>query len=241
MAGPSPGSQRESPEKESRSRIGAWVQTTQGIISIIAGIVAVLGATGIAFAAHYSQPLVSPAPTLSIPAATSSPSPSALVTTSSASAPEPSAPESSVPVTSLSSTEQQLANMLNSSVLDYCTSHSSLEGGAVIAAVNCDYLNSGPTRRPLVEALASGTTAAWFRDNTAGFVNGNDCADGRYLGVYDHNGSVAGQLGCTVESNGLLRIVWVVGNQVGVIAEGSDFQALYSWWESYSCLVPTAC
>jgi hypothetical protein len=131
--------------------------------------------------------------------------------------------------------------MLNPNVLNYCSGRSDLEAGIVLAAINCAYTGTGPTKKPLAETLASGYYTTWFNDNTSGFANSNDCANGEYLGLWYHNGAVAGHLGCIIESNGLLRLVWVVNNQVGLIAEGSDHQALYSWWQAHACMLPNAC
>ena len=158
-----------------------------------------------------------------------------------ASAPPSAPPPSTAPTAGqLSSAEQQLENMLNGTVLSYCASAPAEEGGAVTAAVNCDYLNSGPTKHPLAESLVAGSAQTWFNNLTGGFVNGDDCAAGRYVGVWYHDGTVRGPLGCSFV-NGLLRIVWVVDGQVGVIAEGTSATALFTWFTDYGCLVPAAC
>jgi serine/threonine protein kinase, bacterial len=163
-------------------------------------------------------------------------------TTPSGGSPSPAAPQSPASSSpSLSTAEQQLAAMLNPGVLDNCTGRPDEESGDILAAVNCSYVTSGPTLRPLAETLAAGTAETWFQDNTSGFTNNNDCPGGQYVGTWSHLGSVAGQLGCTIESNGLLRIVWVVGNEVGVIAEGSSPQALWTWWKNSACLVKSVC
>jgi hypothetical protein len=82
--GASGGSQRENPEKASRSRFGEWVQTTQGIVSIIAGVVALIGGgTGVAIAAHHNSSPPSPNPTPSISITTSNPGPTSSSTTPS--------------------------------------------------------------------------------------------------------------------------------------------------------------
>jgi hypothetical protein len=130
--------------------------------------------------------------------------------------------------------------MLNGRVLAYCASAPAEEGGAVTAAINCDYLNPGPTKHPLVESLVAGSAQTWFNNLTGGFVNGHNCAAGQYLGLWYHNGTVGGLLGCGFV-NGLLRIVWVIDGQVGVIAEGAIPTTLDSWFAEYGCLVPAAC
>jgi hypothetical protein len=95
--------------------------------------------------------------------------------------------------------------------------------------------------RPLAEMLSAGSAETWFQDNTSGFATGGGCPDGEYVGVWNHDSTEAGQLGCTIEASGLLRIVWVIGNDVGLIAEGSNAQTLWSWWQSNACLVRSAC
>jgi serine/threonine-protein kinase len=139
------------------------------------------------------------------------------------------------------SAEQQLIGMLNARVMDNCTARSQGEGGIVLAAINCSAVASGPTLRPLVEALSSGTAGTWFQNQASGVTNNNDCPDGEYNGTWSHNGVVEGQLVCKVESNGLLRMAWVIDGSIGVIAEGSDHAALHNWWRGNACLVPSAC
>ena len=100
---------------------------------------------------------------------------------------------------------------------------------------------SGPTLRPLVETLSAGTAGTWFQNQASGVTNNNDCPDGEYNGTWSHNGVVAGQLVCKVESNGLLRMAWTIDGNIGVIAEGSDHDALHNWWRGNACLIPAAC
>jgi hypothetical protein len=155
--------------------------------------------------------------------------------------PTPSSPSPSPsPTASLSITEQQLVNMLNANQLDRCTARPDEEGGDVLAAVNCSATTSGPTLRPLAELLTAGSGQTWFQDNTHGFTNRNNCVAGEYVGTW-HNSYTSGPLGCTIWSNGTLRIVWVVGGEVALIAEGSDYQAMYSWWRSNSCPALSVC
>ena len=141
----------------------------------------------------------------------------------------------------LSAAEQQLANRLNSRIFDDCTSSADELSVNTLAAINCTAITE-PTSRPLAETLAPGHAETWFQNNTRGYTNSSNCADGSHVGTWSHDGSVAGQLGCGLEANGMLRIVWIVDdNQVGIIAVSSDHQALYNWWESNACAVPAAC
>jgi hypothetical protein len=143
---------------------------------------------------------------------------------------------------SLDAGEKQLANSLNSRVFDNCTGRADVLSVNTVAAINCSATTVGPTSRPLAETLTSGHAETWFQNNTSGYTNSSTCADGSYVGTWSHDGSVAGQLGCGLEANGLLRIVWIVdNNQVGIIAEGSNHQALYNWWNSNACAVSAAC
>ena len=153
--------------------------------------------------------------------------------------PSPSPSQSST--STLSAGEQQLVNLLNASILDACTGRPDEETGVITAAVNCTNTTSGPTLLPLAEMLSAGSGGTWFQDNTSGFTTGGSCPDGDYVGTWTHDNSQAGQLGCTIEANGLLRIVWVIGGDVGMIAEGSNAQTLWSWWQGNACLVPSAC
>lgn len=95
--------------------------------------------------------------------------------------------------------------------------------------------------RPAIEAFASGNAQTWFQEHTSGFKSGSNCVGGSYLGTWSHDGTDAGQFGCALISGGLLRLVWVVGNQVGFVAEGSDAQAVYDWWKTIACALPAAC
>ncbi len=142
---------------------------------------------------------------------------------------------------SLSAAEQQLANSLNSRIFDDCTSSAHELSVNTLAAINCSAI-TGPPSRPLAETLAPGHAGTWFQNNTKGYANSNDCGGGSYVGIWLHNGSVAGQLGCGLGANGVLRIVWTIdNNQVGLIAQSSDHQGLYDWWRSNACAVPAAC
>ena len=140
-----------------------------------------------------------------------------------------------------SSAETQLIGMLNARVMDNCTARTQDEGGIILAAINCSAVASGPTLRPLVETLSAGTAGTWFQNQASGVTNNNDCPDGAYNGTWSHNGVVEGQLVCKVESNGLLRMAWVIDGNIGVIAEGSDHEALHDWWRGNACLVPSVC
>jgi serine/threonine protein kinase len=145
------------------------------------------------------------------------------------------------PTASLSAGEQQLVSLLNSNFLDDCTGRPSAEGGIIVAAVNCTSTTTGPTLLPLAELLSAGTAGTWFQDNTGGFTNAGNCPGGQYLGNWAHKGTVEGQLGCTIEANGLLRIVWVIGGDVGLTAEGSNPQTLWTWWQNHACEMPSIC
>ena len=179
------------------------------------------------------------------PAGATNPSPGPLevtktVTGSAAGPSSPSPSPSPSPTASLSTAEQQLVNMLNANQLDRCTARPDEEGGDVLGAVNCSATTSGPTLRPLAELLTAGSGQTWFQNNTHGFTNSNNCVAGEYVGTW-HNSYTSGPLGCTIWSNGTLRIVWVVGGEVALIAEGSDYQAMYNWWRSNSCPVLSVC
>ena len=141
----------------------------------------------------------------------------------------------------LTAAEQQLANSLNSRIFDACTSSADELSVNTLAAINCS-ATTGPPSRPLAETLAPGHAETWFQNNTSGYTNSNNCVGGSYVGTWSHDGSVAGQLGCGLGADGVLRIVWIVDdNQVGIIAQNSDHQALYNWWKSNACAVTAAC
>jgi hypothetical protein len=141
----------------------------------------------------------------------------------------------------LTAAEQQLANSLNSRIFDACTSSADELSVNTLAAINSS-ATIGPPSRPLAETLAPGHAETWFQNNTSGYSNSSNCVGGSYVGTWSHDGSVAGQLGCGLEANGALRIVWMVDDdQVGLIAGSSDHQALYNWWKSNACAIPAAC
>jgi hypothetical protein len=141
------------------------------------------------------------------------------------------------PTVSLTEGEQKLVGQLNSNRLTNCTGRSDLEGNGIAAAINCQSTEVGPTKRPLVVHFADiGSAERWFSNNTAGFVGGNACADGKKLGSWTHDGVTAGMLGCSYTDGGF-RIVWVIDNAlIGVIADGSDGPAMYEWWTNTACL-----
>jgi hypothetical protein len=139
------------------------------------------------------------------------------------------------PASSLTEGELQLADQLNSNDLTNCVGRPGLETDGVVAAVNCQSVQPGPTESPLVVQFSdAGAAQAWFQDNTSGFVNDNDCAGGHELGTWDHDGFLAGPWGCADVSGGDWEMIWVADNSlVGIVADGSDGSALYSWWTNW--------
>lgn len=148
----------------------------------------------------------------------------------------PTAPATPPPGTAPSLTlgELQLADRLNSNDLTNCVGLPDLETGGVVAAVNCQSVQFGPTKRPLVVQFADvGSAQTWFQNSTSGFANNNDCAGGQELGTWDHDGFLAGPWGCGYV-NGNLHMVWVADTSlIGVVADGSNGPALYSWWTNW--------
>ena len=213
------------------------------LIVLIASLCAVAGlVTGIVVAAshHISTPQTSAPPSSAPPSSapqTSAPPSSA----PPSSAPQTSAPPSSAPPSSAPDDEQQLMNSLDSSILDGCQSNPNEEVGDVIAAVNCIAVNSGPTYQPLVDLLTAGSAQDWFDSITSDFTNSNDCIDGELVGTWTESSKYGGQFGCSLDSNGDLRIVWVINDDIGVIAEGSDAQQLYAWWQQNYCVINGSC
>src|SRR5262249_30111100 len=114
------------------------------------------------------------------------------------------------PLNSLTAGEQQLVDKLKPDLLTSCKGRSDLEGDGVVAAVDCQSVTTGPTKRPLVVRFPDiGSAQAWFRNNTDGFVDQGDCAGGHRLTTWTHNHVVAGTMGCSYTTDGNLRIVWV--------------------------------
>jgi hypothetical protein len=144
----------------------------------------------------------------------------------------------STPASSLTAGEQQLTSRLNQSILAGCTGDPALEGNGIAAAVYCRTVAAGPTQQPLIVQFADSSSAQrWFANNTAGFTRGSSCADGQWLGTWNHNNVVAGMLGCTYTNNGL-RIVWGIDNAlIGMTAYGSDSAAMYQWWTNSAYLI----
>ena len=141
----------------------------------------------------------------------------------------------------LTAAEQQLANSLNSRTFDACTSSADELSVNTLAAINCS-ATTGPPSRPLAETLAPGHAELvvpeqyerlhqqqqWHRRQLC-----------RHL-VARWFGRRATRL--RLGADGVLRIVWIVDdNQVGIIAQNSDHQALYNWWKSNACAVTAAC
>jgi len=144
------------------------------------------------------------------------------------------------PTASLAPGEQQLVNQLNPEYLTNCYGQPDLEGaGGIVAAVNCQSVGAGPTKQPLVVQFSDIDSAlAWFANNTVGFVNRDDCADGYKLGTWTHNYIVAGVLGCTYTPNGDFRMVWVIDSAlIGVIADGSYGPTMNEWWTNSAYVV----
>jgi hypothetical protein len=147
------------------------------------------------------------------------------------------------PTSSLTDSEQQLVNNLNSDDLTNCNSRSDLEGDGIVAAVNCETVDSGPTKQPLVVQFSDISSAqAWFNNKTIGFDDQNDCASGHRLGTWTWNNVDAGLLGCSYTSDGNFQMVWVIDDSlIGVIAEGSDGSTMYAWWRNAAYVVSCGC
>jgi Hsp70 protein len=136
----------------------------------------------------------------------------------------------------LSSREQSLVNSLNSNDLDDCVSAPNEETGKVVAAVNCDAVQSGPTQNPLVIQFDNLSDAeAYFSSQTSNFVNTGSCADGESLFTWSDNN---GALGCSWLSSTDLRLIWIIdGASVVMLADGNDGPTMYSWWQQSGCAV----
>ncbi len=176
------------------------------------------------------------APTVAPPTAPVTPPPAAPVT------PPPAAPVTPGPASNLTPGELQLADELTSSDLTNCIGRPDLETGGVVAAVNCQSVQFGPTERPLVVQFADSDAAlTWFGDNTTGFVNRGDCADGYELGTWNHDGLLEGPWGCAYTSGSDFRMVWVADpSLVGVIADGSNGATMYAWWANWGYVLSSA-
>jgi len=149
----------------------------------------------------------------------------------------PATPPSQTAV--LNDGEQQLVAKLNPNDLINCYGRPELEGGGVVAAVNCHTVIPGPTKQPLVVQFSDISAAqTWFSSNTAGYVDQDNCAAGHRLGTWSHDEVTAGMLGCTYTTSGGFRMVWVVdGALIGIIADGTDGSSMYTWWENSAYVV----
>jgi hypothetical protein len=156
----------------------------------------------------------------------------------------PTLPGSPLPssTSSLTHGEQQLVSVLNSNYLTGCTGRPDLEGRGIVAAVNCQSMEPGPTKRPLVEQFSDlGSAHEWFTNNTVGFVDKGNCADGYKLGTWTYNDVTAGMLGCSYTARGGFRMVWVIDSaKIGVIADGSDGSTMYAWWTKFAYVISSA-
>ena len=135
--------------------------------------------------------------------------------------------------------EQQLVNKLSPNDLTNCYGQPDLEGGGIVAAVNCHTVAPGPTKQPLVVQFSDLAAAqTWFSNNTTGYVDRGDCPGGHKLGTWTHNEVDAGMLGCTYTTSGGFRMVWVIdGALIGVIADGSDGSTMWAWWRNWAYVI----
>jgi hypothetical protein len=180
-----------------------------------------IGALGLTRCPFWTAHPAATAPTRSPPAAPATPPATPVAT-----------PAGTAPV--LTEGELELAQRLNSGDLTNCTGRPDLETGGIVAALNCQSVQAGPTKRPLVVQFTDVSSAlTWFQNNTSGVVNDNDCVAGHERGTWDHNGILAGPWACDFAS-GDLEMIWASDSAlVGFVADGSDVQALYSWWTSW--------
>lgn len=189
-----------------------------------------IGALGLTSCPFWTAHPARAAPTVAPSAATTPPATTQPATTPSSPAP------------SLTESEQQLADQLSSDDLTNCVGRPALETDGVVAAINCDSAQFGPTERPLVVQFSNADSAqAWFQANTSNFVNENNCADGYEVGTWDHNGVMAGPWGCAYVTGGDFRMVWVAyAPLIGVVADGSSGSAMYSWWTDWGYVLSGA-
>lgn len=146
------------------------------------------------------------------------------------------------PSSSLTAGELQLADRLSSNDLANCVGRPDLETGDVVAAINCQSVQAGPSERPLVVQFANaGGALAWFQDNTADFVNHGDCAAGYEVGTWNHDGLLEGPWGCAYTSGSDFRMVWVADTSlIGVVADGTNGATMYSWWTNWAYVLSSA-
>jgi hypothetical protein len=188
------------------------------------------------------DPLSPPSQVSLLPGNTTCPSLASATPVASAAPLDTSAPQQGSG-TSLTSDEEQLVNKLDSNYFTNCIGRPNLEGYGVVAAVNCQSVDSGPTRQPLVVQFSGIDAArAWFRDNTAGFFGRGSCAAGRRLGYWSHDNSYTGAIGCSYTPDGEFRIVWTIDRAlIGVIADGSDGYAMNYWWSNSAYAISCGC
>lgn len=152
--------------------------------------------------------------------------------------PKPTPAVSFTPGPSLTQDEQELVSEISPSGVTDCIGQPQLEVNGIVAAISCETTQAGPTQPLLIVQFAdTGSAQIWFSDDTSSFLAGDSCADGAWLGPWNHDGTTAGMLGCSTTSNGGLQIVWDIQNGlIGAVAYGSDSPAMYEWWTNHALL-----
>ena len=177
-------------------------------------------------ASTLSTPTASPPTTLSSPTMSASPT---------------------IPVTE---SDQTLINHLDAKYFNTsdCQDRSDQQSNVdALAAINCPaYEENGnvPVGNPLVVQFANGSALMqWFNANTSGFPQSNGCDRNGYIGMWHTSSGTQGQLGCAEIKNGTdFRMVWTLTSaNIGVIADGSSDNALWSWWTSASSVTGCTC
>jgi hypothetical protein len=141
----------------------------------------------------------------------------------------PSAP--SPPAGTLSVAEQGLVGKLAGAVLRNCTAAPKEENTNVVAAVNCETVRLGPTKRPLVLQFAGNAPLSSWINKIGGTAGEEKCLKVPSKGVWHHGNVVPGSLVCANNDTGGVRITWTFDAQsVAVLADGDDYNSIYSWW-----------
>jgi hypothetical protein len=148
---------------------------------------------------------------------------------------DPKTAPSIVPTTpppgGLSLAEQGLVAKLASTILRKCTAAPKEENENVIAAVNCEAVRLGPTKRPLVLQFASNTALTGWINRIGGTATEQKCLKVPSKGLWHHGNDVPGSLVCANNDGGGTRITWTFDAQsVAILADGDDYDSIYKWW-----------
>jgi hypothetical protein len=135
-----------------------------------------------------------------------------------------------------SAAERELLGRISRTVFKSCRPRPAAERDGVVAAFNCQVVDAGPTRQPLVRQFMNTSALNDYMSlRRKLIVTAGTCRDGlAEIRTWNNSASTVtmGDLLCDRTDN-LFRVEWsYYALNIAIVAEGTSARELYRWWES---------